>query len=277
MTLKRSIAARACSRVVDSVSGWIARNAASPMGRLARGELERAHLRAENVGNMDSRVNGEFSLLERLAGRFPVRTVFDVGANVGDWTVAAAAAFPEARIHAFEPSPATFEQLMQRLRSEKLEPPRIQALAFALAESARSRTLYEYEGPGIASFADWHGDALRASTVEAVAGGAYAAGVGVEAIDFVKIDVEGFEMDVLRGFEDLIRTAKLGFVQFEYGMFAVERRIRLRDFRELLGAQYRLGRIMPAGVEFDGDEWKFENGHFVNYLAARADLVDYAN
>src|SRR5690606_34205235 len=54
--------------------------------------------------------NGERRLLEVLAS-VPVRTVFDVGANVGDWSLAAAQALPLATIHCFELSPRTFKTL----------------------------------------------------------------------------------------------------------------------------------------------------------------------
>jgi FkbM family methyltransferase len=40
----------------------------------------------------------------------------DIGANRGDYTAWILEAFPEARVHGFEPNPETFQIYSQRLR-----------------------------------------------------------------------------------------------------------------------------------------------------------------
>ena len=54
----------------------------------------------------------------------------------------------------------------------------------------------------------------------------------VEQIDFLKIDVEGFEFDVLRGFGDAL--SKVKFIQFEYGGTYLDKGIKLIEVIDLL-------------------------------------------
>ena len=47
----------------------------------------------------------------------------------------------------------------------------------------------------------------------------------IEHIDFVKIDTEGFELSVLKGFEDCLKNVKI--IQFEYGGTFLDNNIKL--------------------------------------------------
>lgn len=46
-------------------------------------------------------------------------------------------------------------------------------------------------------------------------------------IDFIKIDTEGYELDVLRGFEDYLYNVNI--IQFEYGGTYLDNNIKLID------------------------------------------------
>jgi hypothetical protein len=66
-------------------------------------------------------------------------------------------------------------------------------------------------------------------------------------IDVVKIDVEGYELMVLRGFGDAIRNVRV--LQFEFGGTNIDTKVFFRDlwcfFEE---AGFDLYRITPLGV-----------------------------
>lgn len=49
----------------------------------------------------------------------------------------------------------------------------------------------------------------------------------IENIDFLKIDTEGFELNVLHGFKDHIKKVK--FIQFEYGGTFLDSKVKLLD------------------------------------------------
>jgi hypothetical protein len=62
---------------------------------------------------------------------------------------------------------------------------------------------------------------------------AYCAREGIESIDFIKIDVEGHERDVVRGAEDLISRRKIAVIILETDHRLVEfyNSLRSRGFR----------------------------------------------
>ena len=75
-----------------------------------------------DVRKMSSRPFGEDSWLdvERLAAAWatPIDTIFDVGANVGETSLALRKRFRDARVLAFEPHPDTYERLRGNVESE---------------------------------------------------------------------------------------------------------------------------------------------------------------
>ena len=69
-------------------------------------------------------------------------------------------------------------------------------------------------------------------------------------IDFLKLDLEGFDFDALKGFSCLFNQKKINFVQFEYTFRALDRRILLRDFFDFFsGYDYEMGFIRKNGIK----------------------------
>lgn len=54
----------------------------------------------------------------------------------------------------------------------------------------------------------------------------------IKTIDFLKIDTEGYELEVLQGFEEYIRIVKI--IQFEYGGTFLDNNIKLIDVIQYL-------------------------------------------
>jgi len=67
-------------------------------------------------------------------------------------------------------------------------------------------------------------------------------------IHLLKVDVEGGELDALRGAEPLIRDGRLDLIQFEFGQNSLEARTYMRDFYDLLEATHELFRVTPRGL-----------------------------
>lgn len=92
----------------------------------------------------------------------------------------------------------------------------------------------------------------------------------IESIDFLKIDVEGMDFRVLKGFGDKLEVAKV--IQFEYGIFNISSHDLLADFFLLLEDKgFLVGKIYPCYVKFF--KYHFENEDFGghNYLAVKKD------
>lgn len=138
-------------------------------------------------------------LLERLLE--PGDGVLDVGANYGHFTMAAAAAIgPQGRVIAVEPNPISHARLVSHVALNRLK--HVTTAQIGLSDMEGELTLnVPLINSGEASFGPsqyesvWHvicpvrrGDAL----------------LGGSTVDFIKIDVEGYELNVLKGLETTI-------------------------------------------------------------------------
>src|SRR5690242_12680956 len=83
-----------------------------PMRALRR--AARSYLDLDGNRNFVAAMNGELRVLQIL-GQSGARVLFDVGANVGEWTVAARALIPTAQIHAFEIVPDIADKLRRNV------------------------------------------------------------------------------------------------------------------------------------------------------------------
>jgi len=243
-----------------------ARVRGNPLFRtLAR--LSRQYLKWYGNGSYKPERNGERWLLEGLA-RADLRTILDVGANVGNWARIAAGAFPAAAIFAFEIVPATFE----RLRAQTAGSPQIHPVSRGLADHAGQLPIrYHPSASTHATFTayphGWTGETLNC---EVTTGDAFLAQERLVAVDFLKLDVEGAEHLVLQGFGHALAHRRIRFVQFEYGRVNALTGFLLKDFYDLFAAHgYVVGKIYPDYVDARPYELGDEDFLGPNYLACR--------
>ncbi len=223
----------------------------------------------------DMAANGELTLVRRLANaRFT--TIADVGAHLGDWSVAALSVWPAAHVHAFEVAPPTCQRLAAHVDAARFSG-RVTLNCAGLSDAAGRRQMYFYpDHPQLTSGSRRH-DSYRSTPFDAelLQGDAYLADKGIETIDFMKIDVEGNEHLVLKGLRRTIDEGRLHCIQFEYGAFSIDTRVLLADYYQMLGSRYWIGKVYPTYVDFSDYHWTMESFRFSNYLCvarARQDL-----
>ncbi|MFG2000496.1 FkbM family methyltransferase [Spirillospora sp. NPDC048911] len=163
--------------------------------------------------------------------------VFDVGANIGMYSLFIEARCPSARVYAFEPIPEVFAKLQENIGERGLT---TRSFEYGLSDREQEVSFYYYPDISIMScrhdYTNWDneveliklyvanerqsgppGRAEHLAEVEALAGkdfefverrcrlrpmSAVIDEVGVRAIDLIKIDAQRAEHDVLRGIED---------------------------------------------------------------------------
>ena len=218
-------------------------------------------------------LNGEFFVLKTLA-RFPIKTIFDVGANVGNWSLAAASFFPGAGIHSFEISEETFRELAANTRGSNA----VRCVNVGLAERDSTVQLHYCEGNSTLTTIFDYPHPMPSREVQAAVrtGSGYCKDAGVEHIDLLKIDVEGMDHLVLEGFADMFDRDAIDVVQFEYGKANILSRFLLRDFHQWFESRgFAVGKIYPAYVDFRSYSLDDENFMGPNFLACRRSNVDY--
>ena len=129
--------------------------------------------------------------------------VVDAGANTGVYALAVAATCPGASVVAFEPSPGVVEQCRTNVRANGFAD-RVDVRAVGLGSEAGEATFYRSTYDELGSFNAGNAGAWEASVAEAVSVPVATVDGLVEdgemsPPDHLKIDVEGFEREVLLG------------------------------------------------------------------------------
>jgi len=161
--------------------------------------------------------------------------VLDVGAYVGEWSErildrADARGVPDIRIHAFEPEPSSVRTLRGSLRGD----PRVVVHPFGLAGRDRTESL-AVGGPGSSVFVDPGSPGfLGARDVELRDVDAVLSSLGIEQIDFVKINIEGGEFELLDRLHETGWLRRMGTVLIQFHEFGPDAyRGRRRNRRQL--------------------------------------------
>ena len=132
----------------------------------------------------------------------PGSVIFDVGANFGYYALMLAAGLrSECEVHAFEPTDATFERLSQHIALNRMEC--VHAHRLALSDAPGTATMQGRNGNSGAAFVEPGAGEVQVTTLDAFVGER-----GIRRLDFMKIDVEGFEEKVLRGGEWVLRELR---------------------------------------------------------------------
>lgn len=175
-------------------------------------------------------------------------TIFDVGANVGIMSLSFAKKAPNGKVLAFEPTHYALEKLKRNLELNPSLSPVIEVVnTFISSEDKKSSE--------VKAFSSWKINKKAGEDQHPVHGGTAMSTVGVptitmdefvqsrkiDRIDFIKIDTDGHEYDVLSGAKKSIAKYKPKII-FELGQYVMkERGITFDDyFRYFTESSYSL-------------------------------------
>lgn len=199
-------------------------------------------------------------------------TILDVGANLGQSCLPLAEALPDARIYAFEPAARTFAELQAKVAGH----PNIEPLRLALGAATERGAMItagtavtnrlvrkpETERPSLAQalgrapggpppeVAEPLPRKARREEIEVMTGADFCRERGIGHVSFLKVDTEGHDLDIVRGFGPALES--VDFVQVEAATNDYNRtHVPLRDFQTVLGqAGFYLFRIYGEAFEF---------------------------
>lgn len=157
--------------------------------------------------------------------RADVRTVLDIGANVGVTALYFSQVFPNAAIYAFEPAPDNFAVLAKNAANCS----RIRAFNFALGAADATLELYASDNPvnfGGYSLHAAGSDISKRILIPVRDVAAVLKELSVNQIDVIKVDTEGAEWDILTAFPESV----LKSVQYITGELHGNRDFALLDY-----------------------------------------------
>lgn len=174
-----------------------------------------SQLYVDRPGGVAALVNamGEYDFnnmeLLRLVMSHGNPTFFDIGANIGAYTLLASE-FPNAFVVALEPHPATFSLLKQNIELNARD--NVFCLNIAVSDAEGSVLFSDYSELAINRVLMPDETESKSLSVSCQRIDEVCLNLQIEP-DFVKIDVEGHEQQVLEGFGCLAGKAKMVFIE----------------------------------------------------------------
>jgi FkbM family methyltransferase len=149
-------------------------------------------LLSDALGEFQQIVIGNQYHLELAKGK---GAIVDAGCNIGGFAICAAHKNPEVMVYAFEPTPETFKMLLENTKWYK----NIKCFPYALGEKERMVSIVRHPNgsPG-SNYVGEGGTPVEMKTIDSF---------GFD-MQFLKMDVEGFEANVLKGAAETIKKYK---------------------------------------------------------------------
>ena len=148
------------------------------------------------------------------------KLIFDVGANVGEFTHELRSEFPLLQSHCFEPDPRSYATLLKRFETQE------EITCNNVGCGARNETavLHQNQNTTISSIVPSELQ-LNSTTnkidIQIVTLEDYSRELGAENIDLVKIDVEGFEVEVLQGAMEIMPSIGAFVLEVRFGDYKI--------------------------------------------------------
>jgi FkbM family methyltransferase len=179
--------------------------------------------------------------------------VIDVGANIGVTAVIAGLLAPRGSVLALEPVKETFNYLVANVDQSKLL--NVKCLNVAAGSAEGHVQVVTRPGHSFASFVGYEEVLERyvgyeEERVEAITLDRLIQQEGMARIGFVKIDVEGFELEVLRGSSELLKNSQpTVLLEANHYCLNIFRRISMVDFTEEILSYFPIVFAVDASSE----------------------------
>lgn len=181
-----------------------------------------------------------------LLGHKP-KMIFDIGANVGQGLAWYSKNYPDAVVHAFEPFPDNF----LKLEEAALSHPKVSCHAMGMGSKEGEMNIQDDAIATMTRLSATGGE-QAGTTVPIGTVDSFCARHGIERINFLKVDTEGHDLEVLKGAEAMLRKSEIDVMDVEVGMNVDNKyHVPLHDVQVFLeGFGYRL-----FGLHEQTNEW----------------------
>lgn len=233
-------------------------------------EFNKKIIDGASASGTEPRYNGEYLLLEKIIRKDDI--VFDVGANQGNYTSFVLSLNRGNKIFAFEPVTAIYNEMVNKFQNNS-------------QVEMYNKGLYSHSEPGMVIYNNGELSSVydRTATcdedtfnnkdvqpITVITLDEFCLERGINNIDFLKIDTEGAEYNVLSGGLNMLAENKILNIQFEYGGCYLDAGCHLKQvFHLLQNYGYFLYKITPDGLVML-PKWEdfFEDYRYCNYFAS---------
>jgi len=232
-------------------------------------------LKALNIGEGQSvETSGEkvvFKILNKIANEKVV--VFDVGAHTGEWYNLFKENYTkDSVVYSFEPSKESYLKLLE-IKDFNFHPENLalgdktgETFLFSPGNAGSPGSYISDEGM---SANKENSDKVTITTINK-----YCHDNNIKNIDLLKLDVEGYEIKILKGAKEMLKNDVIKMIQFEFGAPSPEK-YSLKDFFDLLTDKYDIYRILSDGY-YPVKEWRhyYEIMTVTNFVAIKKDFAN---
>ncbi|MDO8573473.1 MAG: FkbM family methyltransferase [Candidatus Daviesbacteria bacterium] len=167
----------------------------------------------------------------------------DVGANIGVYTILAAAKIKKGKIYSFEPIPSVLNILYQNIRINNAND-RVKVIEKVVSDKNGNEKFVIQD---ISEYSHISSNQTSKSVLmPSVKLDDFCDKEKISFIDVVKIDVEGEELKVLRGLENYLKSGKVGVLiiefnsnqvidylkKFKYTVFKINKKLDLEEIKK---------------------------------------------
>ena len=207
-----------------------------------------------NYGYADMLINGEYRVLNILKNSININeeiVIFDVGANIGNYSKMIIDQLTNIsyQLYSFEPSKETYLTLEQNLRGSSAK-----LYNIGFGKEVKEQILFsDSHLSGLASLSNRrlehfninfkNTEIIKLTTLDD-----FCHQNNIATINFLKLDVEGHELEVLCGAKQLLVKNSIKMIQFETGGANIDSKTYFQDYWYLLNNQYNIFRIVKNGL-----------------------------
>ncbi len=233
-----------------------------------------------NYRNTNIKNNGELFFIKNINNYYkdnaaPI-VLFDIGANIGNYSKQLNDSFSQNRhIYAFEP----FSKVYSELKKLENTIPLFYPFQIGLSDKVQKLKFLsssDYSEVGGLYNKDFSKDGFSLDLSEDVDFDTvdnFCLTRKINHIHFLKVDVEGHDLFVLKGAEKMLLNNQVDFIQFEFGAANYLSKTYLYDFFQLLSPQYHIYKLLRNGLleikEYNTD---IEIHVLSNYVAINKNL-----
>lgn len=203
---------------------------------------------------------GEIQAFEYVLARLKKNklVIFDCGAQHGHYSEMVAEVLKKHNIdsyniYLFEPGIFLRDELSVKFLNDS----RFHIIDKAVADvNGEAKLFYPWEGAGTASLSSLNNDQQsitegnnqKYEIIETIIMDDFCEQLGIHQIDFIKLDIEGYEFKALLGLHKMIKNKRVQFIQFEQGVSSLDSKQLLKDFWDAFHDAYHFYIILHEGL-----------------------------